>query len=233
MALPIYVSVLGKTLEGRKMKKIAGLAILVFVVSTSANAQASYSRFEIFGGYSYFNTDPNGDLISASSLEHRYGRHGFGLSAVGNVSRVLGLVADFSYNAKSVKLVETDLAKTHTSTLNFLFGPRLTLRTSKATLFAHTLVGGMRMKVPCDECSNVPVIVGDGSPTVGSREIARTNIALAIGGGLDVKVSRRFSIRAFQLDYLPSRAEFRAAGVKDWTHNFRAETGIVFTLGGK
>ena len=58
-------------------------------------------------------------------------------------------------------------------------------------------------------------------------------MALAIGGGLDVKVSRTISIRVLQLDYLPSRAEFSAAGVKDWTHNFKAETGIVFTLGRK
>jgi opacity protein-like surface antigen len=215
------------------MRKLAILAAFALVASLSVNAQQSHPRLEVFGGYSYFNTDPNGDLISASNLADRYGRHGFALSAAGNISRIFGLVADLSYNAKAVKLLEMDPAKTHASTFTFLFGPRASLRTSKTTLFAHTLIGGMRMKVACDECKDVPVIIGDGSPMVGPRELARTNVALAIGGGLDVKVSKRISIRAFQLDYLPSRAEFRARGVKDWTHNFRVETGVVVNFGGK
>ena len=136
------------------MKKIASLAILVCVVRISSNAQESYSRVEVFGGYSYFNTDPNRDLISARNLEHRYGRHGFGLSATRNVLRNLGVVADFSYDAKTVDLNETIHDQSQVSTFTFLSVPRLFLRTSKSSVFAHTLVGGMRMKVACDECNN-------------------------------------------------------------------------------
>jgi opacity protein-like surface antigen len=76
-------------------------------------------------------------------------------------------------------------------------GPRFTYRSGRVEPFAHALFGGV----------------------IGSDE---SEFAMAVGGGVDVKLSDRFAIRAVQAEY------FRAAGA-----NFaRIGVGVVFRFGG-
>jgi opacity protein-like surface antigen len=76
-------------------------------------------------------------------------------------------------------------------------GPRFTYRAGRVEPFAQALFGGV----------------------IGSDE---REFSMAIGGGVDVKLSDRFAIRVVQADY------FRAAGA-----NFaRIGAGVVFRFGG-
>src|SRR6266542_3738793 len=95
------------------MKVISGvISVVAFFCLTPQSSWAqqqkgdkeAYSRVELFGGYSYFNVDPKGDLIFDPKLNDRYGRHGFGFSVAGNITRRLGVVADFSFHRKELSL---------------------------------------------------------------------------------------------------------------------------------
>jgi hypothetical protein len=113
--------------------------------------------------------------------------HGWNTSVSVNVNRWLGVVADFSGHYGT----ETDgIVREKQSAHSFLFGPRFALRKSKrVTPFAYALVGGMRFN------DNI-TIPGQ------AFSASDTGFNMALGGGLDVKVSERLAIRAFQLDYL-------------------------------
>lgn len=222
------------------MKQMLFWLAAIVSLNHSVDAQVSHPRIEVFGGYAYYNVDPNADLIFAPGLSIPSGRQGFGAGAAGNWSKYFGVVADFSYHTKRINLgspSEADEVKA--TTFNFLFGPRVTIRGSRVNGFAHVLVGGVRMKVEGGQ--GVPAVqqdhkqVGDGvrmkveggQVVSGSSQVATTNFAFGLGGGVDVRLNRRLAIRALQIDYLPAQAEFKAAGDKNWTHNFRVETGIV------
>ncbi len=49
-----------------------------------------------------------------------------------------------------------------------------------------------------------------------------TGFAAAVGGGLDVRLTDRFDIRAIQADYNPIRIG------NQWSNNFRFSVGVVF-----
>jgi hypothetical protein len=55
---------------------------------------------------------------------------------------------------------------------------------------------------------------------------------MAIGGGLDVNLSKRLALRVIQADYLYKQLGFDRIGF-DVHNNLRASVGIVFRFGGK
>lgn len=173
------------------MKKLIMLLAVLFVAALPAQAQDEYPSSEIFGGYSYFNTD----------FGDRESQHGWGVSFSGNLGPKVGLVAEFSGSYKNIDVGPFDLS---TSTYTYLFGPRFSYRGGAATAFGHILVGGATTKI---------------------ESVSDTNFALAVGGGVDVNISKNFAIRAGQVDYIPIFAG-------DTIHNFRYMGGIVIKLGG-
>jgi|HubBroStandDraft_5_1064220.scaffolds.fasta_scaffold202989_2 hypothetical protein len=97
----------------------------------------------------------------------------------------------------------------------YLFGPRLSLRRSERrwTPFAQVLVGGSHISVA-------------GSGITGGEN----SIALDAGGGLDIAITRHFSVRAAQVDFL--RTQFKDTnGTSASQNNFRFSAGIVLRLG--
>jgi opacity protein-like surface antigen len=173
------------------MRKLLMLVAVLFVAAIPASAQDDYPSAEIFGGYAYLNADALGDRESF---------HGWGLSFAGNLGPRFGLVGEFSGHYGEVNIAAVDL---DVSAYTYLFGPRVSARSDKATVFGHILVGGATVKV---------------------EGISGTDFAMAIGGGVDVNASKNFAVR-FQVDYLPVFAD-------DTSHNFRFMTGIVFKVGG-
>lgn len=179
------------------MKKLILLSAVLFLTSVQAKAQSSYPSTEIFGGYSYASTE----LIT------RRNTHGFGASFAGNLSENWGFVGEISghygkedFNVPFLGDVELNFNK-----FIFLAGPRYSKRSNAATAFAHVLVGGARAKVESQE--------------------GGTGLAVAVGGGVDVNVSKSFAVRAFQVDYIPERS------LGQWSQTFRAQFGIVFKFG--
>ena len=54
------------------------------------------------------------------------------------------------------------------------------------------------------------------------------DLALGVGGGVDVKVSHGFGIRLVQVDYIPFRDTNPFTLDKEWRDNVRIQVGATF-----
>jgi outer membrane protein with beta-barrel domain len=167
------------------------IAALTFLFSSLSLAQSTTARFDLFGGYSYLRSNPGGGSESANSS-------GWEASAGWNWNRWLGFKADLDGHYCCDGQTEH----------NFLFGPQITVRKSRADFFAHGLIG-----------------VSHGT----ASGFSDTQLAWAIGGGLDLKFKRfsRVGFRVIQADYLGTHYSDSVQ------NNFRYSTGIVFHIGKK
>jgi opacity protein-like surface antigen len=171
-------------------------ALMIFAMPLAAMAQEST---QIFGGYSYLRGDDDDGGIDL---------HGWNVSINQNFKKWIGLKADFSghYGEASV------ISSRNKSDLNaylFLVGPQLNLpKYERLRPFAHVLFGAMR--------TNLTTLTPTGRVT--ARDSA---FAMAVGGGLDVKVTDVIAIRLFQADYVLTRFD------DDTQNNFRVSSGIV------
>lgn len=119
----------------------------------------------------------------------------------------------FAYNANNWLGVVGDLGGYYTGNgftggiISYLFGPRINLLGhGKVTPFAQALLGGAH-----------------------SIDIAPQNaFAMAVGGGVDIKISEHFAIRPIQAEYFLTRF---TDGPSNQQNNFRFSAGIVFRFG--
>lgn len=116
--------------------------------------------------------------------------HGWHASVAGNVNKWFGLAADFTGHYGGA--VDEDGFDERQRVHSYHFGPRFSLRRKRLTAFAHALFGASRLETS---------LTGFGQ----RFEFDDTGFSFVLGGGLDIKVHDRLSIRAFQLDYLRSR----------------------------
>src|SRR4029078_1027347 len=83
-----------------------------------------------------------------------------------------------------------------TTEMTYLFGPRFSAGRHKTVdPYLHTLFGGVHLT------TSLPVGVTGQPPTsrIGASQDA---FAMALGGGLDIKLGKHFLLRPIQLDYL-------------------------------
>ena len=114
----------------------------------------------------------------------------------------LSVAADFSGHYGN----ENEVVDNHVHT--FLFGPRLTLHNGRIAPFVHVLFGVSRLRAD----SGGPVLTANA-------------FTLAAGGGVDLRITRRWSVRMFQIDYL--RREFFG----EPPNAGRISGGVVFHFG--
>jgi Outer membrane protein beta-barrel domain len=109
------------------IRKITLLLSMLMLGSLFVAAQQDASKFDLFGGYSYFNG-------STSGATNRFSLNGWNAQASYNVTRWLGATADFGgYYGSPFKVGAHDYT--------FLFGPTINIRTPHATPFVHALFG--------------------------------------------------------------------------------------------
>ena len=111
--------------------------------------------------------------------------HGWNGTITGNVNNWFGLVADFSGHYGSE---QDGPIRINQDAHSFLFGPRISYRGKRLTPFGYAVFGATRFHESA-------VVFGQ------KLSHSDTGFSSAVGGGLDVKVSERVSIRTFQLDY--------------------------------
>jgi hypothetical protein len=98
-----------------------------------------------------------------------------------------------------------------------MFGPRFTFRKDRRySPFAQALFGGGR------------VIINEGAPQGGE-----SSFVAIFGGGLDIRVSRHFAIRAVQIDYVMTHFANTSVSpsIPATQNDFRVSAGIVFRPG--
>jgi opacity protein-like surface antigen len=153
-----------------------------------------------------------------------------------NLNNWLGIVGEFSghyqSNSSSVSFpivfggfiavipgpIGTFTTRADQNIYTFLFGPRFSYRKDKRlTPFAHVLPGFARSHV--DGVVMAP-------PGVGIADFSfsdsATAFAMAIGGGVDIRLSRSWAFRTIQADYLLTHFAGQTQS------NARITTGIVY-----
>jgi hypothetical protein len=186
-------------------------AMLASAAAIPARPQ-EFPRWEAFGGFSYANVSlgPQVNLFGPVSKNY-YGLHlGVNFNPHRNFSLVLtdlGIQSRGSTIPPVIRKSNNDLV-----TSQALFGPQLTIRTSKANGFAHALVG----------VTNARLVESDSFGTIDL--VRKTNLARGFGGGVDLNVSPRLAVRLFQADYVPTRLHGK------WQNDFRVSVGVVFRL---
>jgi hypothetical protein len=179
--------------------------------STAMSAEDSYPKAELFVGYQWLN--PGGDIPTTSVPPVA-----FKLPSI-----TQGFGTNVTYNFTRYLGLEGNYGgdwNRYASINAAAIGPKLTFRGDGVNFFAHTLLGFERLS---------------------SRGIDSSNgIAAILGGGMDLKLTRRVSWRVFEADYQFARQNFsNEVGPQDSrlrrpTYNgVRLTTGLVFNFGGE
>ena len=208
-----------------KQATLCALIVAVCLTITSAQTPSSgdeYHKNEFYVGYSNNQIDAG----------NRTGLHGAEFSYTRNFSRYFGIRADVSHSTRKRELsfqandpnfgsysYDQD---TRRSVTNVLGGVQVKDNSSETRFkpFAYAMAGIAHNRSSftnfrCTSGTCPPAIVGDFS-------FNDTGFAAALGGGLDIKLSRRFDLRAIQVDYNPIYSNSRM------DNNFRIGVGIVF-----
>ena len=163
--------------------------------------------FEISLGYNYINVpdaEPLDDL------------HGFNVSAFYNWSSWLAFGGEFMAGFGTTHFGGAD------GELDLLLGavgPRLSAYPAQQLrVFTQALVGGVH---------------GDAEISRGSFRTSSSDDGFAVvaGVGADWRLTRQFSWRVLQADYIGTN--FSSFGSGEWDHSWRVSTGIVFSFGGR
>jgi opacity protein-like surface antigen len=189
-----------------------------------------YPKVEVFAGLSAVGETKNeikfdnGGRIGAGYAAPT----GFEISVVRNWTRHIGLKGDFSAHFKNENdrgpvsnctptcTIATQDFQIKTRVYNFLAGPEFKARnSSRFTPFAHVLAG----------VAHTSANYTTPGPTFNiSLKRSDTSFAMALGGGLDIRATKRVSIRA-QIDYNPLFQNSASGGRRDLV---RISLGVLF-----
>src|SRR5947207_10518469 len=179
------------------------VCLLAFVSFCAANTYAQdVPKVDVFAAYSYVRENPATSGINSFSM------NGGSASIAYNANHWLSGVADFGgYHSNNILGTGVD------GTLStYLFGPRISYhRDSRITPFGQVLFG----------------VAHIGGSNGLAFSTSNNSFAMTLGGGVDVKISRRFSIRPAQVDYLLTRFNEFGTGAQT-QNNLRVSTGVVF-----
>jgi outer membrane immunogenic protein len=184
-----------------KVSVVVCLLALVSLFGATAFAQ-DVPKFDVFAGYSYLRANPDTTGLGSFSM------NGGSASLSYNRNSWLSGVADFGgYHANNILGTHVD------GTLStYLFGPRVSYRRdSRFTPFGQVLFGAAHI---------------GGNNGFGFSS-SNNSFAMTVGGGVDVKVSNRFSVRPVQVEYLLTRFNELGLGAQS-QNNLRVSTGVVF-----
>jgi hypothetical protein len=162
------------------------LTCCLAVSSAQQKKPASPDKWEVFGGYSYSRANVGGFPFSPMSLN--------GGQASGSYFflKNLGLTGEF---AAYTDTVESELIHSQ----GYFFGPtgRIALghgKYQRVSLSAHQLFGTTHFSFKPTATSDCPPSDASCSPTTNS-------FTMISGGGVDIKLSKHFSIRPAQMEY--------------------------------
>jgi opacity protein-like surface antigen len=219
----------------------AALALMIFFAS-SAFAQNSNPKIQVFGGYSLVHADTGGLTSSALnsaldqptdvfSVAHNFS--GWNSEVQYNWKPRLGFVVDFGghygnpFSSSNQALVLLPDANEYST----MGGAVYTFKAkSKFIPFAHALVGAERYHL---DAGSIPGLFGS------SQWVTDWALAAAVGGGVDYKVYPRFSVRLAQFDYYYTGHNLNAVygtafgpnllpNLPSHENNLRFSAGIVF-----
>src|SRR5215475_1648619 len=183
------------------------LASLRLSAQTQMQAQAmqtqpsQFSKLAFFGGYLDAGEFPYTDFkFTGFALPGDFGtHHGFELSVIRDLNQRVGVKGDFSAHfqantfpvnvcAQTPCVPVQQQAQLNPRLFNFLAGPELRLgnRRWRVAPFTYALAGLAHGRA---------TFKTSGSAFNLSQTTSETGFAMALGGGVDVRMTRRFSVR--------------------------------------
>ncbi|HYP54308.1 MAG TPA: outer membrane beta-barrel protein [Pyrinomonadaceae bacterium] len=193
------------------------LSVIIASAALPTFAQTDYNRAEGAILFSHNRVDTgisDEDEDIDDIIDEREGFNGFNASATGNLSRYVGLKADYAFHRKSFDETVGGFDIDVNSDLhNFVGGVQFkdNSKETKVKPFGHLMAGVAHARFSVN-----------GAPAGFDFTESETGLAGVFGGGIDIRVSENIDFRAVQFDYNPTR-------LGDATqHNFRIGIGIVF-----
>jgi len=192
-----------------------------------------FPRFEFFGGYLDTGEAPYSDFkFTGFSLPGDFGtHHGVVLAVLRNFNQRLGIKGEFSTHFQGETFRVLVCTQTpcvpvaQTSNLNprlysFLGGPEVRLgnRSWRIAPFTHALAGVAHASATFKTSGGVLNF---------SQTTTETGLAMALGGGVDVRVARRFSLRT-AVDFNPKWVGRDDAGARQVQKGLRLVVGALF-----
>jgi opacity protein-like surface antigen len=207
------------------MKKCLSFIALSLTLGFSAYATDG-PKADLFLGYSFLRTN-SAQTIPAFTQNGGLGTFGYNFTDHWAFEAELG-----GYHNGNINNHEFD-----NTTFSYLFGIRASVnRAKRIDPYGHALFGGQDLSSSI--CCISPA-TGTAQAGAGTRVSHDANsFAMAVGGGLDIKMTKHTVLRPIQLDYYLTRYE--APNVNNLTgptsnrnqNNLRYAAGIVFNFGG-
>ena len=197
------------------MRKYFVLPILLLLAICSALAQ-EFPKVETAPAFMYVRTPIAGQSFNCA---------GAGGTLAYNLTSLFGIAADLG----GCKIFGNTLGlnnKVHGNEFTYLFGPRITFRSSSPFRpFLLVNLGGTRLSLTCQT----------GTSCNGST-FSKSAFALTAGGGFDIKMNQKISLRAVQAEYLYTRfgndCPLTFCTQNNNQNSFRLKSGIVIAWGG-
>jgi hypothetical protein len=188
------------------MRRLGCLCAFSLLFGLAASAQDT-PKADVYLGYAYLQ-QTYGGIVNNMNLNGGIGQVAF------YPMKNVGIVGEFGgYEVRNIMGVPASGAE-----MSYLFGPRLTTSHGHLRLYAQALAGGAHLT------SAYHTELGSASPN---------SLAVALGGGIDWNVGRRFAVRLGQFDLYLTRFDDGGGG-GEFTPNrflqgsFRYTGGFVF-----
>jgi hypothetical protein len=182
-------------------------------------------KVEIPVGFSMINVHPNLSPVTSFNV------FGGGGQIDLNFSRTFGFKADFMGYTQGSGLRDQLRqlgyeGQVSGNMFTYMFGPQIKKHSGTVQPFAEFLFGAAHTN------AYATILTAEGKIKQGSGN--NNGFAMALGGGIDIKVARHLALRPLEVDYLLTR--FSANHVAGYTanqNNFRYVGGLNFLFGGK
>jgi hypothetical protein len=218
-------------LEGDYMRSIVCKCALLASTVVVLNAQ-EFPKADVFLGYSFLRYN-SAQTIPAFTANGGIGTFGW------NFTDQIGLEAELGgYHNGNVNNYQFD-----TTTFSYLFGPRISWsRSKKIDPYGHVLFGGQHgtTSIAADSVLVVnPHAVASGPSSDGRYKTSQNTFSLAVGGGLDIRLTHRWIIRPLQVDYYVTRyaapdvvlPSGSLGSIPRNQNNFRYAAGVAYNFG--
>jgi hypothetical protein len=193
-----------------RFRSLLSLAVLLLLARAASSAETpatvAQPRTEVALGYTYLRSNAPPGRCGCFNL------NGGSASFAWSLNRSLALAGDVTVDrAGAISSSGLDLTLS-TYTAGLRYRPR----------FGHTAAGAARLQ----PFAQVLAGVAHSSGTLVQGQVSNSGAAFAanLGGGLDLKASRLFSIRLLEADYLVTRFD---NGVNDHQNILRIGAGVV------
>ena len=222
------------------MKKSITLIAVVPLFALVASAQQDVPRYEAYLGFQYVRANQFNQNLGLAQSIGGFSMYGGDGQFIYNFNKWISGVADFgAVNKPNVGIVNAQ------NTTAFAYGgPRFYYRRHRLSPFGQVLFGAAFRHVSTEvtaltsiDTPNLPVVypanLFPGPLAVVTARLNTTENAFSMrtGGGLDYRLSKHFSVRPVEVDYVLTRFPNLSTGVRENQSSIAASAGIIFTFG--